>query len=80
MVCVSNFTPVLRYDYRLGVPVGGRYEEILNTDAEVYGGSNSGNAGVLDAEQVQMHSRPYSLKLTLPPLATLILRPSAGQT
>ncbi len=80
VVCVSNFTPVLRYDYRLGVPEGGRYEEILNTDAEVYGGSNSGNAGVLDAEQVQMHSRPYSLKLTLPPLATLILRPSAGQT
>lgn len=77
VLCITNFTPVIRYDYRLGVPRAGAYEEVLNTDAEVYGGSNVGNAGRIESDRVPMHDRPYSLMLTLPPLATLILKPAA---
>ena len=77
VLCITNFTPVIRYDYRLGVPQGGAYEELINTDASAYGGSNVGNSGVLEAEDAAQHGRPYSLTLTLPPLATLILRPAA---
>ncbi len=77
VLCVTNFTPVIRYDYRLGVPEAGTYEEILNTNAEIYGGTNVGNAGRIESERVSMHNRPHSLKLTLPPLAALILRPGA---
>jgi 1,4-alpha-glucan branching enzyme len=78
VVCITNFTPVVRYDYRVGVPSGGRYIEVLNTDAEIYGGSNVGNAGQIVAEQTAAHGRAHSLKLTLPPLATLVLKPAAG--
>ena len=70
---VCNFTPVPRYGYRLGVPHGGAWREILNTDASVYGGSNVGNGGVIDAEDAPSHDLPASLSLTLPPLATIIL-------
>ena len=74
---VSNLTPVPRADYRLGVPVGGYWAELLNTDAPVYGGSGVGNAGGVTAEDREAHGRPWSLTLMLPPLATLILRPQA---
>ena len=76
VVCITNFTPVIRYDYRLGVPQEGTYVEMINTDGEIYGGSNVGNSGAIVAEQGAMHGRPFSLKLTLPPLATLILKPA----
>ena len=76
VVCVTNFTPVVRYDYRVGVPAPGRYDEVLNTDAESYGGSNVGNAGGLQADDTGAHGRPQSLNLTIPPLATVILRPA----
>ena len=72
-VVVSNFTPVPREHYRLGVPEGGWYAEIVNTDAAHYGGGNVGNGGGLQAEPVPSHSRDFSLDLTLPPLGTLIL-------
>jgi 1,4-alpha-glucan branching enzyme len=72
---VCNFTPVPRQDYRIGVPVGGEYLELINTDAEVYGGSNVGNGGRVSAQEVPMHGQPYSLCLTLPPLATLVFAP-----
>jgi 1,4-alpha-glucan branching enzyme len=75
-IVVSNFTPVVRHGYRLGVPAGGRYVEAINTDAEIYGGSNVGN-GVLEAQALSAHGKPYSLELTLPPLATLILKRGA---
>ena len=75
VICVTNFTPVVRYDYRVGVPELCRYVEILNSDAEAYGGSNLGNGGVLHADDVEQHGRPYSLSLTVPPLATLWLQP-----
>ncbi len=72
---VCNFTPVVRYGYRLGVPRGGQWRERLNTDATAYGGSGVGNLELVKAEPVPSHGRPCSLSLTLPPLATLILEP-----
>ena len=73
VVAISNFTPVVRAGYRLGVPQPGWYAELVNSDSAHYGGSNVGNAGGAQAEAIAAHGRPYSLVLTLPPLATLIL-------
>ncbi len=74
VLVVCNFTPVTRYGYRLGVPVDGAWQEVLNTDAEVYGGSNAGNFGAINAEAEPAHGFGASISLTLPPLATLVLR------
>ena len=74
VLVVCNFTPVPRHGYRLGVPQAGHWQEVLNTDAAAYGGSNVGNLGGAVAEPWPMHDLPASLSLTLPPLATLILR------
>ncbi len=71
---VCNFTPMARYDYRIGVPHDGAWNEVLNTDASDYGGSNVGNAGAIQAESIGAHGFPASLSLTLPPLATLIMQ------
>jgi 1,4-alpha-glucan branching enzyme len=76
MVVICNFTPVVREGYRIGVPEGGFYEECLNTDSKHYGGSNVGNLTGIEAEAVAMHGHPFSLSLTLPPAATLMLRPA----
>ena len=78
VAAVCNFTPVVRRNYRIGVPSGGRHREILNTDAREYAGSGVGNAGSVAAAPVPWHGRPYSLALTLPPLAVLLLRPEHG--
>ena len=67
-----NFTPVPRQDHRLGLPGPGYYEEIFNSDSEFYGGSNLGEGGVT-AEEVTAQGRPYSAKLTLPPLGCVML-------
>jgi 1,4-alpha-glucan branching enzyme len=72
-IVVCNFTPIPRANYRIGVPRLGRYRERINTDAEVYGGGNVGNAGEIHAEEHPMHGLPYSLCLQLPPLGALIL-------
>ena len=74
LLAVVNATPVVRYGYRLGVPRPGNYQEILNTDAEIYGGSNVGNLGGMNAEQHPWQGRQQSLALTLPPLATIFLK------
>jgi 1,4-alpha-glucan branching enzyme len=74
VLVICNFTPVPRYGYRLGVPRGGGWQEILNTDSATYGGSNLGNAGYCQAENAPLHNLPASLRLDLPPLGTLILR------
>ena len=71
VLVVSNFTPVPRHDYRLGVPSDGCYREILNTDAQVYGGSGVCN-GRLHTEAVPSHGRGCSLRFTVPPLATVM--------
>ena len=77
---VCNFTPVVRESYRIGVPKGGRYEELLNTDAEKYGGANVGNFGGVVATEEPMHGRPYSLILRLPPFSTVVLKYEADKT
>jgi 1,4-alpha-glucan branching enzyme len=76
MVVVVNFTPVPRMAYRIGVPLPGRYQEVFNSDSGFYGGSNLGNGGTpLVAQEIPWMERPFSLSLTLPPLAGIILRP-----
>ena len=67
-------TPVPRVGYRVGLPRGGRWSEIVNSDASIYGGSNMGNGGVIHAENFFSHGREWSAALTLPPLATIVLR------
>ena len=78
VLAVGNFTPLPRHAYRIGVPSGGRWEEVLNSDAGCYGGSGLGNAGGVEAEPVPWHGRPFSVSLTLPPLAALLLRPATA--
>jgi 1,4-alpha-glucan branching enzyme len=72
-IVVSNFTPVPRETYRIGVPLAGFYREAVNTDAGQYGGANVGNLGGVTAEDTPSHGQPCSLTLTIPPLATVIL-------
>jgi 1,4-alpha-glucan branching enzyme len=72
VLVVCNFTPVVRYDYRVWVPRPGKWRERINTDGKDYGGGGVGNQGVVEAEAVPWHEHPYSVSLTLPPLATLI--------
>ncbi|MGA8262392.1 MAG: 1,4-alpha-glucan branching protein GlgB [Arenicellales bacterium] len=74
LVVVLNFTPVPRHGYRIGVPEGGYYRELFNSDSESYGGSNLGNLGTVRSRPVPWMGRPHSLELTLPPLAGLVLR------
>ena len=69
ILVVCNFTPVPRYSYRLGSPRSGSWQEILNSDASEYGGSNMGNLGGVETVPVPLHGRPYSLTITLPPLS-----------
>jgi 1,4-alpha-glucan branching enzyme len=74
MLVVCNFTPVPRLGYQIGVPSGGYWRELLNSDAHDYAGSGVGNGGGAMAEHKTMHGRPYSLTLTLPPLAVLFFK------
>ncbi len=69
VLVVANFTPVPRYNYRIGVPTGGFWKELLNSDGGDYYGSGLGNLGGVEAEAIPQHEQPYSLNLTLPPLA-----------
>ena len=74
VAAVFNFTPVPRHGFRLGVPFPGRWTELANSDAEEYGGSGLGNLGAVEATDEPAHSRPHSLEITLPPLATLFFK------
>jgi len=74
IVIVCNFTPVPRYGYRVGVPSGGFWRELLNSDAQEYGGSGMGNLGGVHADAQPTHGRPFSVSLTLPPLSALFLK------
>lgn len=79
VVVVTNFTPVPRYNYRIGVPKQGFYQEILNSDSAHYGGSNVGNDGGRFTENVPWHGYAQSLSLTLPPLGTVMLKLTADR-
>ena len=74
ILVVCNMTPVIRASYRVGVPQAGRWEETFNGDSHLYGGSNQGNSGGVDAEDIASHGEPYSVSLLLPPLTVLMLR------
>jgi 1,4-alpha-glucan branching enzyme len=74
ILVVCNFTPVVRHNYMVGVPQGGFWEELLNSDSTVYGGSGVGNYGGVESNPVPAHGRKYMLTLTLPPLAILIMK------
>jgi 1,4-alpha-glucan branching enzyme len=81
IVAAFNLTPVPRNKYRIGLPAAGYWREILNTDAEAYGGSGMGNYGGRDADEKTWHGRPYSLEVVLPPLAAVyfkLRRPAGG--
>jgi 1,4-alpha-glucan branching enzyme len=75
LVCVANFSAVPHHDYRLGLPQDGAWVEVLNTDAETYAGSGVGNMGTVQATGGPHHALPASASVTVPPLATLWLRP-----
>lgn len=75
---ISNFTPVPRNFYRIGLPYAGRWREILNTDASQYGGSGAGNQGAVTAVSHPSHGFPASAEITVPPLATLYLEFDPG--
>jgi 1,4-alpha-glucan branching enzyme len=68
ILVVCNFTPMVRYNYRVGAPSGGEWQEIFNSDAQCYGGNNIGNFGGKHSENIPWHGRECSLSLTLPPL------------
>jgi 1,4-alpha-glucan branching enzyme len=74
LVVVCNFTPVPRHNYRVGVPGGGLWEEVLNSDAPLYGGSGQGNFGGVTAAPLPCHGRDYLLNVTVPPLGMVVFK------
>ncbi|HKU58647.1 MAG TPA: alpha amylase C-terminal domain-containing protein, partial [Gaiellaceae bacterium] len=79
VVCAANLSPVPREGYRIGVPHGGAWKELVNTDSGYYGGSGIGNLGEVVAEKRGWHDQPYSVDVVLPPLGVIWLRP-AGES
>jgi 1,4-alpha-glucan branching enzyme len=78
IVVVCNFTPITRHNYRVGVPAGGHWQEILNSDAELYGGSGQGNFGGVMAAPFPCHGRPYLINVTVPPLGMVMFQRVPG--
>jgi 1,4-alpha-glucan branching enzyme len=76
---ILNLTPVLRLNYRVGLPQGGFWREAMNSDSGFYGGSNQGNFGGINVEQYQTHHQPFSGSFTLPPLSVLAFRPEESR-
>jgi 1,4-alpha-glucan branching enzyme len=79
VTCVANLSPVPRHGYRVGLPVAGRWDEVLNTDATDFGGSGVGNAGAVHAVDSAWHGQPFSAEVSLPPLGVLWLKPMPRQ-
>jgi 1,4-alpha-glucan branching enzyme len=75
IACIANFSGGPHLGYQVGLPVAGRWREVINTDADVYGGSGVGNLGMIEAIEEPRHGRPASAVITLPPLAVLMLAP-----
>jgi 1,4-alpha-glucan branching enzyme len=78
VACIANFSPVVHHDFRIGLPLPGRWNEVLNTDSSLYGGSGQGNLGAVETEDVRWHTFPQSTRMTLPPLAVVWLSPASG--
>ncbi len=78
IIAVFNFTPVPRHNYQIGVPLPGRWLELVNSDAPIYGGSGQGNLGGVDAAPIGKHGHLHSVTLTLPPLGAIFLKPDPG--
>ncbi len=76
VVCVVNMSPAVREGWRVPLPEGGAWRELLNTDAERYWGTNVGNLGAVHADGPALHGRPCSAQVTLPPLAAVWLAPT----
>jgi 1,4-alpha-glucan branching enzyme len=74
VLVVCNFTPIAHPEYRVGVPAGGPWKELLNSDAKEYGGHGLGNLGSVEAVAQPLHGRSHSLRLTLPPLGVLVFK------
>ena len=74
LIFVANFTPVVRHNYRIGVPERGYYTEVFNSDNVVYNGSGVTNGNMLETAPIARHGRDHSLSLTLPPLAIIVLK------
>jgi 1,4-alpha-glucan branching enzyme len=79
LLAVCNFTPVVRSNYTVGVPQAGSWREVLNSDAQAYGGGGAGNFGAVVAAPVPAHGYTHALSLTLPPLGALLLKPASGE-
>ena len=79
LIIVCNFTPLPRPGYRIGVAKNSHYKEILNSDSQIYWGSDMGNAGGVNADKVPWHAKPYSIKITIPPLSIVIFKPERTQ-
>jgi 1,4-alpha-glucan branching enzyme len=80
LIAAFNFTPVPRHNYQLGVPAGGNWRELFNSDARLYGGTGMGNLGGLEAAPVPRHGRGHTLNLMLPPLAAVLFKSESSQT
>jgi 1,4-alpha-glucan branching enzyme len=78
VVVACNFTPIPRTNYRIGLPLAGFYQEVLNSDSEHYGGSNMGNNGGVTAEEIPSHNQLYSAEITFPPLAVVVFKRTAA--
>jgi 1,4-alpha-glucan branching enzyme len=76
LAVILNLTPVPRKGYRLGLPIGGKWQEVLNSDAKIYGGSNTGNLGGVMADGPPAHHQAFSALFTLPPLGLVAFRPT----
>jgi 1,4-alpha-glucan branching enzyme len=79
LACVANLSPIPREGYRVGLPRSGRWREVVNTDSSLYGGSDWGNLGGVEAEGVAWHQQPFSAEVTLPPLGVLWLVPESQE-
>jgi len=78
IVVILNLTPVPRSKYRIGLPRPGKWNEVLNSDAAIYGGSNLGNVGGVISEDYNWHNQSYSAEFTLPPLSIIAVQPDRG--
>jgi 1,4-alpha-glucan branching enzyme len=75
LLFACNFSPVPRHGYRLGSPLGGMWREVFNSDASIYGGTDCGNLGAVQAHDYATHGRPHTLEVTLPPLGVVVFKP-----